>query len=505
MKTYTPKSCAGRIESLPTLRFTRPWFIAIAAFALVLGCGEPEPEPEPDPRPNIILISMDTVRADHLGSYGHSRDTTPQLDAFAARATRFHNAYAPGPWTYTSHIQMLTGQSPQEIGVYISDLAIPDAIPIFSEYLSRAGYQTVAMVDSPGDGYVGANRGFGRGFDEYRHAPHQKGMPFDYDAEVTFAETARWIEREWHREKPFALFLHTKTAHKIKEEWAHEDYRNPPYDQPSDRFRFVTPEQAEYSWQDSKFGNGGALLGALSHAYLHKGVDPASFDREKLEVLERLYDGSIYRIDRGFGDLVSFLRSEGLYDRTLIIVTSDHGEEFLEHGQFGHGQLYQEITRIPLIVKFPHEDTGRVVDQNVDLADIVPTILKFAQIEIPSALGGVTLDDHRSPIDPERPIFGAHYKPRGPNSKKKQLLSLRRGDWTLISWSIKKTGKHGVELYDRSRDLEQLHPITDQPERVAAMRAELEAWHASWLPLGAKNIHIDEATREHLRALGYME
>ncbi len=475
--------------------------IAIAILASITGCSESSR----DSRPNIILISLDTVRADHLSSYGYWRDTTPQFDAFASVATRYSRAYAPGPWTYTSHIEMLTGQIPQEIGVYTGDTKIPKSTPIFSEHLSRAGYRLAAFVDSRKSGYVGGRRGFRRGFKKYRYAPYRENMPFEFDVKATFAEGVRWIEGQRRKKRPFGLFLHTKTAHKIKEDWAHEDERTPPYDVPSDRFRFVKPEHQAYSWQDPELGVGGQLLTKLNDAYLQGQRKAEDFDREQLEALESLYDSALHRIDEAFGELVTYLREARLYDNSLIIVTADHGEEFLEHGQFNHRQLFQETTRVPLIVKFPHDDVGRVVDRNVRLADIVPTVLAHAGIERPQELHGVVLDGREESIDPDRPIFGAHYAQRRAEKRKRQHLSLRRGDWTLVVRTNTKTGENGVELFDRSVDPDEMQPVVDQPQRLAAMHAELEAWRGSWLPLANEKVDLDEETREHLRALGYAE
>ena len=123
---------------------TRQIFLLGSCVLLFTGaCAE---RSEPDGRPNLILISLDTTRADHFGSYGHDRDTTPNLDALAASANRYENAYAPGPWTYTSHIEMLTGQIPQEIGIYTGRNLIPESIPVFAEHLAVLEFDVPALV-----------------------------------------------------------------------------------------------------------------------------------------------------------------------------------------------------------------------------------------------------------------------------------------------------------------------------------------------------------------------
>jgi len=458
-------------------------------------------------RPNVILISLDTVRADHFGSYGHDRDTTPNLDAFVSRATRYANAFSPGPWTYTSHVEMLTGQIPQEIGVYTSGVKVGESVPIFSEHLKAAGYQLAAFVDSRKKGYVGGKRGFGRGFDVYSHAPHRAEMAtkFEFDARVTFEEGLAWVASREDPSLPFGLFLHTKTAHKIKEIWAHEPERSPPYDVPIDRFRFVKPEHQSLSWQDPELGRGGELLGELNVAYRRGERDPADFDREHLEALVTLYDSALHYIDAGIGDFIAALHDTDLYDDSLIIITSDHGEEFLEHGRFNHKQLFQETTRIPLIVKFPRDDRGRIVERNVRLADIVPTILSHAGVEVPDALGGVVLDGRDESVAIDRPIYGAHYKERSVNSDKTQHLSLRLGEWTLVIRSDSAEKNVRRELFHRATDPDERMPVVDQPERLARMEAQLSAWHRSWMPRRETDLELDDETRKHLRALGYAE
>lgn len=473
--------------------------VALTLGLLLVACDDLES------RPNLILISLDTTRADHLGSYGNRRDATPNLDSFAASANRYQNAFAPGPWTYTSHIEMLTGQIPQEIGVYTGRVNIPKSIPIFAEQLARAGYQNTAYVDSPSKGYVGAKRGFGRGFHRYRHAPHRTNMPLEIDAKVTAKMGMEWIKSKWDQERPFFLFLHTKTAHKLKVKFAHEDYRNPPYDVPDDRFRFISEEQAAYVWQDPELGNGGDLLGSLTDAYVLGERHPENFPTDQLATLEGLYDGALFRIDQAFGELVLFLRKRDLYENTLIIVTADHGEEFLEHGLFNHHQLYQETTRIPLIVKFPGQTEGRVVKENVRLADIAPTLLAAAGIEIGPELRGIALRETGTRIDPERLIFGASYKPKDTKGVRRKHLSLRRGEWSLIYRIQPKTGEKSLELFNRAVDPGERSPVLDEPERVAEMWDTLQAWHESWRPLGNETLQLDDKTQEHLRALGYAE
>jgi len=502
----------GRDPTRETMTTTRrhalALTLAISLASLAPACAEREIRR--DDRPNLILISLDTTRADRLGSYGNERDTTPHLDAFAASANRYENAYAPGPWTYTSHVEMLTGQVPHEIGIHTTaEIPVPESIPILSEPLAAAGYQAAAFVDSSRGGFVGADKGFGRGFEDYHHRPHDDDLQIEFDADATVRSGIGWLEDDWDERRPFLLFLHTKTPHTIKVKEAHEAHRTPPYDvNPAEkRFRYLSEAQAADPWQDPELGKGSEILDNLTDRYVRGELDPADFPAERIETLMALYDTAIRVVDDAFGELVSYLRANDLYDGAMIVVTADHGEEFLEHGTFKHHQLYRETTRVPLIVKFPGQTEGRVIDANVRLADIAPTLLAAAGIAPGRDQRGVVLTEASDRLDPERPIFGARYRDnpsRRQMRDRRQHLSLRQGSWSLVYRLYIPTKEERFELYDLAVDPEERHPVTDQPERLAEMERALREWHASWPPLRNRSGELDDETREDLRELGYI-
>jgi len=464
------------------------------------GCSGDGP-PGESQRPHILLFSIDTLRADHLGCYGYRRDTSPRIDAFARSATHFRAAFAPAPWTLTSHVEMLTGRHPYRIGVTNKESSIPAQVPLVTELLSAAGYESVALVDSSPRGYVGGKRGFARGFDSYRHAPHRDGLMFEYDMQVTLDTAIDWLRNRKESDQPFFLFLHTKSVHTVKDDTPRADHRIPPYDVPGpQRFRFLSEEDARFNWSSQDLGEGGSYLTGLNRLLSRGEMRPGEFTR--LEPLLGLYDGGIYYVDERFGRLVRALKEQGLYDSMLIVVTADHGEEFLEHGRFKHSQIHNETLRVPLIVKFPGQDQGRIVEHDVRLADIVPTMLDQAGIPLPKAMEGRALSNETTGTLPHPMIFASHQKPPEPDPDLRQY-SLRQGDWTLV-YREPSDGK-GVtaDLYHTAVDFDQRKPVTDQEERSASMLRSIQEWRVG-VDAGER-IDLDQDTLDHLRALGYVD
>ena len=168
--------------------------LGLAGAALAAPAGAPG-APSAGAAPNVLLISIDTLRADHLGSYGYAKPTSPVLDALAARSVRFADAHAPTPWTLPSHAAMLTGRHPLELGILDKAGRIPDGAATVAERLGARGYQSAAFVDSGKGGNVGASRGFARGFDVFEHGPHGGGGRFQHDVARTVDAGVAWLGR----------------------------------------------------------------------------------------------------------------------------------------------------------------------------------------------------------------------------------------------------------------------------------------------------------------------
>jgi arylsulfatase A-like enzyme len=321
------------------------------------GCANPD-RAAPT---NVILISLDTLRADHVGCYGYSRPTTPVIDELAARGVVFERAIANSPWTLPSHASMLTGFRPRHHGVRSPEKALPEGFQTLATELLANGSQTMAIVNSF---YLSHRFGLHRGFLQFKKfQTKSKGDRVRSGADqVDLA--MKWITQ--NGEKPFFLFLHNYDVH--------SDY------DPSPEFAemFVRP----YS---------GSANGTTH--YLRKvRRGNANLDADGVQHVVDLYDAGIREIDHELGRLFEFLGNTGLLSRTLVIVTSDHGEEFLEHGGVLHGRtMYREVLEVPLIIAGPGVPEGRRVGQLVQLTDIFATVLELMGVEDAPSTDGTSL------------------------------------------------------------------------------------------------------------------
>jgi arylsulfatase A-like enzyme len=461
------------------------------ALALVVGCDLVETHPAPDSRrPNVLLVSIDTLRADHLGSYGYARETSPRLDALARESTRYANALAPSPWTLPSHAAMLTGRHPYAIGMLDRSATIPEDVPIVAERFAQAGYRCAGFVDETSRGWIGGERGFARGFESYRHLPEESG-DHRYDAARTADAVIEWLE-DHSGDSPFFVFAHTKSVHALHANDGTAGDLAYPYSKPRAYLeRFASDEDLAVSWRDARLGRGVGYLRGFNErlAIGHARAEDLSDDR--LRILKSLYDSGIYYVDEQIGRILDTLEKLGHAEDTIVVVTADHGEAFLEHRLFLHKELYDELLHVPLIVHVPGEAPS-VVDERATLMDVVPLLLAKAGIEA-------------APIaaEPDREEHFAFYRDR--DGYYTESYALRGEEWTLITQRL---GGEGAlfqnELY-RATDARQREPVTDRPDEVAAMLARLQT-HLGRAPeqVGVP-IELDAATLEHLRALGYVD
>jgi arylsulfatase A-like enzyme len=444
---------------------------------------------------NIILISIDTLRADHLGCYGYSRDTSPNIDRFVTESIRFANAYAPTPWTLPSHAAMLTGIHPFKFGMDSQHSGIPENVPFLAENLKEAGYQTVAFVDSMPKGFLGADRGFARGFYKFYHAPFKMNLKYKYDMSVTVDVAKQWL-RECNKSKPFFLFLHTKSTHVVPKV-ENGDPRGFPYDKPDPyRSRYLTDQQALLHWNPS-------FVGYLLHynTLLASGkIKSDEFPRQRIEALKAQYDASIYYTDEYFGKLLKNLDEMKLLDNTIIVFTADHGEAFLEHRFFLHNEVYKQLMHVPLIIRLPAGCNGRTIKTPVGLEDITPTILSLVDVDIPEMVTGEQLPMTSAVNRPERQFYG--YYQFG-SKEFFDEFSLMEGDWKLV-YQKYPNGKWQSELYNIAEDPEEQSPITAQTERRAKLHKDLLNWMNSPPSIGSNKIMIDPETIKHLKSLGYV-
>lgn len=310
------------------------------------------------PRGRFIVISLDTLRADHLGAYGYARPTSPFLDSLAARGTLFENAIAQLPGTLPSHMSIFTGLYPPEHGVY-PDSALSPKIRTLPEVLRAEGFRTGGHVEG---GYLAGRYGFSRGFEEWSEDPPiaQRGnevVKLRKAVKRTFRRGLDYL-RGVRDEDAFLLFLHTYSIHD-------------PYDPPA-RYR-------------SLYWAGPAPEGAFAA----NGPDLAAFNRGErrlapraLEYYKALYDAQIHYTDDVLREFFAGLAELGLADSVTIVITSDHGEEFLEHGKLVHEQVYPENLHVPLLVLRPGQTQARRVRALVQSIDIAPTLYELAGVPV---------------------------------------------------------------------------------------------------------------------------
>ena len=300
------------------------------------------------PQPNVILISLDTVRADHLGCYGDQHAQTPVLDRLATNGVLFEEAISNSSWTLPGHGGMLTGVQPTALGLFkVTDRLDAKALTM-AEVFHEHGFDTGAIAS-----YILLDKvyGFDQGFEYFDYVDHQPA------AQVVDKAIAYVSQRQ---QQKFFLFLHLYDAH-----W--------PYEPELSTARRFWPH-----------GVG---------TELHDLLDTGDYARFALKVLRgprlfndyclAMYNGELHDVDKQLGRLFKFLLKQGLDNRTVIVVTSDHGEEFLEHGLFGHGlTLYDESLHVPLIMRFPHLlPSGVRVKGQVQLLDLFPTLLGLTGID----------------------------------------------------------------------------------------------------------------------------
>ena len=435
----------------------------ISPLVLVPGCGASEPR-------GVLLISIDTLRSDRLGSYGYDRPTTPTLDALAAQGVLFERALAPTSWTLPSHASMLTGLAPRQHGAVDWDRAVaPDATTLASA-LRSAGFRTAAFVNN---GFLNSENGILRGFDEeFLYPPVDARGRQPTAAVEMIADMQAWLAA--NREHDFFLFFHVFDTH--------SDYRCAPHL----REDFVRP------YDGAMTGSSEQLLEVLHGR--REATD------EDLLFVSDLYDCAIRQLDERLAALFHALESLHLTETTTILVTSDHGEAFGEHGSVLHGRtLYEEVVRVPLILRGPGVPQGVRVATPVGLVDVSPTVLDLLGVSSSSAVDGRVLTTLWRGEDAVVPIFAEARPHQTWANGDTHQVSVTVGDEKLIVEL--RSGR--TALYDLARDPGEIRDVSEErPERVAVLRSLLDApTHMDTAPAG----ELTGETQTLLRRLGYAE
>ena len=330
-------------------------------------------------KPNVILISVDTLRADRMSTYGYERATTPHLDAWvASSAAVFEYAIAQAPWTLPSHTSMLSGLNAFRHGVNHSSPA-PQSLDLLAEQLRPAGYSTLAIS---GGGFVHPDYGLGQGFDRFHYWPRSVGDRKE-EFEVGLSTALSWLEES--ADHPFFLFFHTYEVHQ-RTEPRPVFYEKFSEIEPDERFRIRNPTpSAEGGFQRSR-------TYVLETKDESGKIQDIPLPPELAAFPGDIYDSGIALTDEGLGKLLAKLSELGLAEDTIVLLTSDHGELLGEHGDAGHVYLWEENLRIPLLLAAPGTTTpGQRVSQQVRSIDIVPTLLELVGLEPSQSIDGRSL------------------------------------------------------------------------------------------------------------------
>jgi len=444
----------------------------------------------PEEAPTVVLVSIDTLRPDHLGCYGHEQPTSPNLDRFRKGAVLFSCAITQAPSTLPSHATMLTSLLPEHHGAFFARRSpLPGDLPTLATVLAGAGYRAAAFT---GGGQIAPEFGLDRGFEIYGV---NEGGPGFGDAVRSGLE---WLGGD--PDRPAFLFLHTYQVHH-------------PY----------TPDAELLEIFDE--GYEGRLPGEISKELLNRiNRGEVVIDERDLDHIRAAYDAEIRSVDESFGELMSGLDALGLADNTLLIFTSDHGEEFGEHGVVGwHSHtLYDELLRVPLVIRFPGGfAAGVTVDPQVRLIDLAPTITSVVGLEAPPTFEGVDLRRVINGLPAPLPALSQLDLPVG-----ERVMSMRTLNWKLYPRAAM-TGNPFSNVkpplmtrvknrFQRWRHPYVLFDLANDPGERDDVLAE-NFWNSTGLekliirlsgerpvPPPVPTVTVDDATAERLEALGYV-
>jgi arylsulfatase A-like enzyme len=441
------------------------------------GCGPPPP--------NVLLVSVDTLRADALGSYG-GPVATPAFDRLARDGVLFDQAVAPASQTAPSHATLFTGQEVLHHGSLRNGVPLDEAAETLAEILRDAGYATAAFVSS----FVLDDRfGWARGFDVYESEfpkrgetmRHRRGLwakfefeGFDRRAGETNARALPWLASA---PEPFFLFVHYFDPH--------APYAGPPELAARVPGAFARREAA------------GRIEGL-------RAVLP-DIDRAQLEHILRSYQAEVMAVDRALGALLAALDERGLRNRTLVVVASDHGEGLGQHGTLDHApNIYEEQVRVPLLFRWPRElPPGLRIGEPVGLVDVAPTIADLAGVKFKGRLDGrsLTVALEVGAVRDPRPIIGRRRRyEHSYQGHRGTKFFVRSGRWKYI-----RATEDPDELYDLAADPNELHDLHDEePDAAARLGGILDAALARY-PDRVVPLEPGEELRRGLEALGYVD
>lgn len=442
-------------------------FTAITVFAT--GCSSRESSTHSGN--NLIVISVDTLRADMLSCYGYDRPTSPTIDGVAQEGVLFEDVSATAPWTLPSHASIFTGLYPNRHGVKSRSQSLPEDVETLAEIFAEHGFATSAIVNFP---YLGERYGLHRGFDHFEYMEPTARLPqpsrIRHHAEEWLAQNSL---------EPFFLFVHFFDAHSSytsRRRWEE---------------LFVRPSES--------------VADGTSEQLIQIRAANISLSDSDVSHLIDLYVSGIYQVDNQISKFLKFLDSKQLGDNTVIVITSDHGEEFFEHGSVLHGRTqFKEVLSVPLIIRGPGIPRGRRISDPVSLVDIAPTLVSLFGLSTDVSFDGLDLghffEEKAAEKQPDRFLFGeaaAHKLGRDDITR-----SVRYGRHKLI-FNEETLEAH---LYDLKADpLETIDISQSSPAVFELLMKRLE----NFMKLeriegeGLPPLSLEEA--ELLREMGYLE
>jgi len=436
------------------LRSRLGWLAVLLAVGLVAGCRR-----QPDRARNLILITVDTYRADHLLEERAGRALTPRLATFAARAERFMNAHSVSNCTTPGVAGILTGLLPRRSGVFSNKQLLPARLPNLATWLRAAGFRTAAVVSNP---VLRPGTGFESGFEEYRFLrSEEKARPGKPRAARVNEAALDWLAALPEGER---FFL-----------WAHYMEPHGPYD-PRPELRELFPREAFEGQRDVPLLDDDSGLGGIP-LYQQRSVS-AEVIRDARDYLSR-YAGEVRALDADLGDFLAELEERGLLSSSVVVLTSDHGEALVDDAGyfFSHDNgLTQDQIHVPLLLAFPSCTGGAVHDEPVSTVDIVPTVLRLLGTGMPGELDGVDLAQDVRP---------------GVVSQIASETAVRSGAWKLI-----RSVGGGAELVDLSRGDPGLSSGEDAPPAVRRRLEEMLREVEKRPPLESP---VERPKREHAR------
>ena len=486
------------------MRRRRVFLRPLVVLLLLAGCGvDPVPVapvlPSPElhavgvsrpPQPNlVILVSIDTLRADHLGCYGYDRPTSPAIDAFSEGATVFTQAVAQAPSTLTSHASMLTSLYPEHHGAFFArSTALAPGIATLAGELADSGFATAAFT---GGGQLAPEFGLTRGFDLYDGLP--KGPRFA----DTVKSALQWLD-ETDPERAF-LFLHTYETHH-------------PYTPSSELLKLFSPAyEGRLGEEISK-----EMLDSINRG--ERQIDAAD-----LEHIVAAYDAEILSVDSAFEALLRGLEERGLLDDVLLVFTSDHGEEFAEHGVVGwHSHtLFDELLLVPLVIRFPRGwGGGSQVPYQVRSIDIAPTILAAMGKDRPGSFEGVSLLPLVEGFDQDPELAALSQQDA---SEEVRFVSVRYQSKKILPRRLQTSSMFGDRgffekvalrlasilrpfvFFDLEQDPGERHDLSRESRKeIRRLQALDELATGSRPVVAGPEVELESETAERLRALGYI-